>query len=64
MLAGYRWAQEQRQRELTQQAWLIAALSRQKKLPELERLLAGKRPDNRTPEERRQDWEELKRRLT
>jgi len=47
-------------------AWLTAALMKQRKLPKLEKLLnKQKRPrkDTRSPEERRKEFEEIKRRL-
>lgn len=62
---GYRMAQEADQNRAISQAWLIAALMRQKRLPDLARLL--ERPehyaDGRTPDECRAEYTILKRRL-
>lgn len=63
-IEGYRLGQDERQRDIITQAWLTAALIRAKRLPDLDRLLKRKgRADNRTPEERKADYEALKGRL-
>lgn len=61
---GYQWRQKEEARGRIALAWHIAALSRQKRLPPLERLL---KPDGgtnlKTVEERRVEYAELKQRL-
>jgi len=56
---------EQGARERVELAWVTAALSRQKKLPRLERLLKpeARKRAMRTPEQARAEFEELKERL-
>lgn len=56
---------EQGARDRIELAWATAALSRQKKLPRLEKLLKpeGRKRALRDPEEARREFEELKERL-
>ncbi|WP_374711538.1 hypothetical protein [Symbiobacterium terraclitae] len=56
---------EQGARERVELAWATAALSRQKKLPRLEKLLKPetRKRTLRDPEEARREFEELKERL-
>lgn len=65
MLKGYKWRMEQETRERVELAWMVAMLSRQRKVPPLERLLKpqGVKQALKTVEERRQEYEELKERL-
>lgn len=65
MLEGYKWRREQKARERVELAWMVAMLSRQRKVPPLERLLKpqGVKQSLMTTEERRQEFEELKERL-
>jgi len=66
MIRGYAERQRAKYEEVVYGAWMAAALQRQKKLPKLERLLGKeKRPrkDARSAEERRKEWEEIKRKF-
>jgi len=65
MLEGYRWRREQEARDRVELAWMVAMLSRQRKVPPLERLLKpkGVKQAVKTVEERRQEFEELRERL-
>lgn len=59
-LAGHEMAREERQQDAIAAAWLTAALTRARRLPDPERLLRRKgRTDGRAPEERRRDHKEL-----
>ena len=65
MLNGYKWRREQESKDRIELAWMIAILSRQRKVPPLERLLKpdGAQQAIKTTDERRQEYEDLKERL-
>lgn len=65
MMQGYEQKMKEKRREIVTLAWLTAALSRQKKLPRLESLLAETEKENRkkTAEEAKQEFIELLQRL-
>lgn len=58
------WRMEQEQARALSLAWHVAALQRQPKMPSLARLLAALKPCEAIPiEQRREEFEELKRRM-
>lgn len=60
------WRAEQRQQQAVSAAWLTAALTRQKRLPSLKRLLGTDRSralDGEELERRRAEYEEIMRKM-
>ncbi len=61
MQEGYLEREKSKHDYIVYHAWLTANLMRKRKLPTLERVLQPRKKDTRTVEEKRAEWESLKR---